>query len=687
MTTAMTNDQPARDFSQLSFKPWSHLIADTVVWLSIVASLTIFRGLLLLVFQAQLSPNTGIHAIIRCFGTGIHYDIQIATYAVMPSLLITLVAFVKPLGVWHLRVRKATMVFSVTACVFAFVTDLAYFAEYQDQFNHWIFGLAYDDRRAIFQTIWKSYPILWITFGALVAIVAGIWGIARLCQIISLRIDVPSRYSLGFFKVLVPIFIITFAVVGSRGSLGHRPMQLKDAATTGDAFLNKIVVNPFVALKYAVEQHRRLQTAQGLKYILPSGDILSAARSLFPQKTNTLALDDYLARMSPGCRIKPTHIFLIVMESYDAWPFHPPFKELGLTKKLEQMGKEGIQTIAFVSGAEGTMGSLSTIITGLPFTDVNVNYRTSIRGGLPTSIAPIFKRLGYRPRFFYGGYLSWQRLGDFCREQGFDEIFGGDQIQTGSQPTGNEWGADDEVLFNFVLKHMGSEPTFNMIMTTSYHPPFSVDVKSKGFPRESLAKTQLGRQLGPDQLRVYGHLWYADRVLGAFAEACEHQLERPLIAVTGDHYSRRYPQNLRPTIFERRAVPFVLSGQKVLAHVDRSAALAGSHIDIVPTLLNLAAPPGFPYHSFGRDLLDPTQPQIGFGVRTVVGTNFVFEIDTPAAAEDLQGHPFRSDLPTDLLRSNYNQLHALSWWRVMQGNLLLTNSPSPPIRAVPALPK
>ena len=681
----MTNDQPARDLSQSSVKPWSQLIADAVVWLSIVASLTIFRGLLLFVFHEQLSPNTGIHAIIRCFGTGIQFDIQIATYAVMPSLLMTLIAFVKPLGVWHLRVRKATMVFSVTACVFAFVTDLAYFAEYQDQFNHWIFGLIYDDRRAIFQTIWKSYPILKITLGALVTIAAGVWGITRLCQIISSHFDVPTRYSAGFFKILVPIFIIAFAAAGSRGSLGRRPMQLKDAAITGDAFLNKIVMNPFAALKYAVALHLRLQTAQGLKDFLPSGDVLSAARSLFPQRTNAHTLDDYLVRISSGYPTKPTHIFLIVMESYDAWPLQPQFKELGLTKKLEQMGKEGIQAVAFVSAAEGTIASLSAIITGLPFTDVNANYRASIGDGLSTSIAPIFKRLGYRPRFFYGGYLSWQRLGDFCREQGFNEVFGGDQMR--SKLTGNEWGVDDEVLFDFVLKHTGSEPTFNVIMTTSYHPPFSVDLKSTSFPEEALARTQLGRQLGPDQLRIYGHLWYADRALGAFAEACEQQLERPLIAVTGDHYSRRYPPNLRPTIFERKAVPFVLSGQKALAHVDRPVALAGSHIDIAPTLLNLAAPSGFSYHSFGRDLLDPTQPQIGFGVRAVVGTNFIFEIGGTAATEDLQGHLIKPDLSTDLLRSNYNQLHALGWWRVMQGNLLLTNSPSPPVRALPALPK
>ena len=612
-----------------------------------------------------------MQVVVRCFGTGIHYDIQVATYILMPSLLMTLTAFVTSLGAWHSRVRKATVIFSMTACVFVFVTDLAYFVEYQDQFNHWVFGLIYDDRRAIFQTIWKSYPILWLALGMMVAIAFKVWGVGRLCHAVSSRISVPPRFSLGFFKVLIPVLIVGFMVIGARGSLGRRPMQLKNAATTGDVFLNKLVLNPFVALQYAIKQHRHLQTSAGLESFLPNRDIVGAARSLFPQKTNANSLDDYLIRVSPGCLTKPNHIFLVVMESYDSWPMQPQFTELGLAKNLERMGKEGLQATAFVSAAEGTMPSLTAIITGLPFTDVNANYRASIRHGLPSSIAPIFKRLGYRPRFFYGGYLSWQRLGDFCIEQGFDEVFGGDQMST--QLTGNEWGVDDEVLFRFVLDHTGNEPTFNIIMTTSYHPPFSVDLVTKGFSDLKLAKTELGRQLNPDQRRIYGHLWYADHALGDFADACEQGLKKPLLAVTGDHFSRRYPPDLRPTLFERKAVPFVLSGREVLAHINRSASFAGSHLDIAPTLICLAAPPNFSYHSFGRDLLDPAQPQIGFGVGAVVGTNFIFETGNTSPVEDLQGH-VQSVLRTNSLKLNYNQLHALGWWRVMRGGLFPTNS-------------
>ena len=657
--------------SSAATTPWNCLLADAAVWSVLVCLLVGFRGLLLWAFRAQLAPESGIEAVARCFGTGLHFDIQIATYALIPSFMLTLTACFVSVGAWHARVHKATVILSMIACTVAFVGDLAYFQEYQDQFNHWIFGLIYDDRRAIVQTIWKSYPILWLALGMLGAGLAGVGSIGRLCHAVSARSRVSPAFSSGLFKVLLPVVMMGFIVLGARGSLGSRPMQLKDAAVTGDAFLNKLVLNPFSALSFAVKQQRQLQTSAGLEGFLPDGDIVGAARSWFPEKTSAEALDDYLIRVSPGCRTQPKHIFLIVMESYDAWPMQPQFAEWGLAQNLARLGRDGIQATAFVSAAGGTMPSLTAIITGLPFTDVHANYQASIRQGLPTSIAPIFKRLGYRARFFYGGYLSWQRLGDFCREQGFDDVFGGDRMS--AKVTGNEWGVDDEVLFRYVLDHTGGEPTFDMIMTTSYHPPFTVDLKSKGFPAEALAHTEAGRHLSPDELRIYGHLWYADHTLGVFADACEQRLERPLLAVTGDHYSRRYPPDLRPTLFQSKAVPFVLSGREVLACVNRPAALAGSHLDIAPTLISLAAPPGFAYHSAGRDLLDPAQPQMGFGAGVVVTTNFILEAGGDAPAEDLWGHPVQPLPATNPLKLKYNQLHALGWWRIMHGGLLPTS--------------
>jgi phosphoglycerol transferase MdoB-like AlkP superfamily enzyme len=307
------------------------------------------------------------------------------------------------------------------------------------------------------------------------------------------------------------------------------------------------------------------------------------------------------------------------------------------------------------------------IITGLPFARAFVNFQPIVRRGLPTASAPIFKQLGYKPRFFYGGYLSWQRMGEFCREQGFEEIYGGDQMTSGSRP--NEWGVEDEQLFRFVLEHTGSEPTFNLIMSTSYHPPYSVDVKKKGFDPSVVRADPLGARLSAEELRVLGHLWYSDKCVGDFVSEAAHKLERPLFAITGDHYSRKQYVSARPThtLYESLAVPLVIYGPRALENVRAPAGIAGSHLDIVPTFVDLAAPRGFEYHAFGRDLFDQSQSQAGFGCNAVMGPDFILKINDPAHVENLQGQP-RSDVDANGLALHYRQLHALGWWRAMKGN-------------------
>jgi phosphoglycerol transferase MdoB-like AlkP superfamily enzyme len=246
-------------------------------------------------------------------------------------------------------------------------------------------------------------------------------------------------------------------------------------------------------------------------------------------------------------------------------------------------------------------------------------------------------------------------------------VYGGDQVtpRTG----GNEWGIDDEDLFRFVLARTGPEPTFNLIMSTSYHPPYSVDLKEKGFDLEALKANPICAGHSDSELRILGHLWYADKSVSDFVAASERKLDRPLFAITGDHYSRKKFVSVRPmqTTYDQLAVPLILAGLKMLENVSHPSTLAGSHLDILPTLVDLSAPKGFEYHAFGRDLFDFSQPQLGFGCNAAIGPDFVLRIHQPTHVEDLRGQP-ASDVNGREMALHYRRLSALGWWRVMKGN-------------------
>jgi phosphoglycerol transferase MdoB-like AlkP superfamily enzyme len=659
METTVPRSRPTNAFGQL--------VADMALWLALVLLFVAFRFTLFWIFRGELAEPLNARSFLRCFETGLRSDTCAAMWALLPSLMLTLVGFWRPLGKWHQRLRLLTTAVVLTLCAVVFITDVGYFAEYDNQFDHWIFGLIYDDLRAIMTTIWKSYHVIALVLISAIAVAIATWCLNKLSRATA-SAKVPDLISTKWAYTVTAVAVLLWALVGTRVWPHGHLVSVKNAPGTSDSFLNKIVLNPFFALRYAIWQERNMQKITGLRTILPHGDIRSAAAALYPEGKTAATLDDCIKRTASGnFRTPPSHIFIVVMESYDAWAMQPEYVSLHLTDRLSALGSEGILVRSFISSGSSTMESLGTIITGLPFARVLVNYQSAVRQGVPTAIASIFKRLGYRTRYFLGTNLSWERSGEFCREQGFDEVYGGDQM--GLRSSGNEWGVDDEDLFQFVLKNTGPEPSFNLIMTSSYHPPYSVDVEKKGFDLNALKSTSICAGLSKRQLQILGHLWYSDKCVAEFATKAEAELDRPLFAITGDHYSRKKFVSVRPmrTLYDQFAVPLVLYGRKALQNVRAPTTLAGSHLDILPTLIDLTAPEGFVYHAFGRDLLDESQTQVGFGCNSVMGPNFIFRIHNLAQLEDFNGQPV-AGVDAKALALHYRQLEALGWWRAVKGN-------------------
>ena len=657
----------ARNLQPRSTLPFQQLLADVLLWLALVLLFVAFRVTLFWIFGRHLSPHPSAHAFYRCLDTGLRSDTCVATWALLPTFALTLIGFVRPLGIWHQRVRQLTAVVVLTLCAAIFVVDVGYFAEYDNQFDHWIFGLVYDDLHAILTTIWKTYHVVALFLISGIALVLTVWALNKLIRITE-NAELPAFVGKKWSRAISLVVLGLWVLVGLRIWPGNYLVAVKNAGATGDIFLNKIVLNPFFALRYAIWQERNLQKTAGLRTILPDGDVRAAAEALFPKTINAPTVDDCAKRTAQGpIGAPPSDIFVVVMESYDAWPMEADYASLHLTDQLKMLGQNGVQVQAFLSAGASTIESLGTIITGLPYSRVMVNYQPAVRGGLPSAVANIFKRLGYRTRFFYGGFLSWERIGEFCREQGFDEVYGGDSVtpRTG----GNEWGVDDEDLFRFVLAHAGTQPSFNLIMSTSYHPPYSVDLAKKGLDVNTLKANPICARLSQSDLRILGHLWYADKSVGQFVADAEQKLERPIFAITGDHFSRKKFVSVRPmqTLYDQLAVPLVIYGRKALEKVQSPSNLAASHLDILPTLIDLAAPSGFEYNAFGRDIFDASQPQLGFGCNAVIGPNAILRVHQPGHVEDLEGHPV-SDVNGKELALHYRRLSALGWWRAMKGN-------------------
>lgn len=647
----------------------SHYQKDLKLWLFFMAVLSAFRVCFIVIFRSKLSPTAGAGDILLAFVNGMRFDAMAAAWWSAIPFLASAVCAVFDLRAFADRLRRIFAAAFAVVSPLAFISAIVFFREYNEPFNHFIFNLYYDDTRAILSTIWSGYhPIVnFLAMGALgygLARLAGVYQQSRFFLHDITEIWTPSRV----VRVLASVAVVVLLAGALRGSFGHRPAKIDDAAVTADAFLNKAVLNPYSALVYAYTAHKKLsRIIGGLENYLPDGNVRRAAEAAFGSRSSQ-DLDDYLARTAPGARNKPPrHIFLVVMESYDAWPLMDPYASLGLARELGRLGREGLSVARFLPASDGTATSLCSLVSGLHDSFAVMNYQRSSERPFPSSIALSFQRLGYRTRFFYGGYPSWQRIGEFIHNQGFEELYGGGSM--GSQAVHTEWGVEDDALFSFaegVVAAAPDQPSFNIILTTSYHPPYELDVYGKGFPLRTMPEDLAPQFDGTTSLVMLGHLWYSDQCIGNFVRSAEKKLPGSLFAFTGDHFSRKFLNN-HPPAFEGSAVPFILYGKDVLQGVQLPADAVGSHIDIGPTLIELAAPKGFRYHALGRSVFERRPEPLAFSRDFVLAPNYL--LDTRVQTyHPVPGRPLPSPLPDPqeptLL---HHRLLGISWWRTMRG--------------------
>lgn len=673
------NVQPAADIESPASAPasggWRVFLAqsqkDFKFWLFAVIWLGLLRAVMLTVFASSLGPAATWGEILKGALTGARFDICVASFWTLPLVVASLATWagLRERSVERFRLVLAGL-FSVLS-TFVGIVAIGFFSEYKDHFNHWIFGLVFDDVKAVMQTVWASYPVI----PAFLCLAAGIvitWLLLkRLLARPLVSADRLERYTLSWPRRMALVVLLLGAVfAGLRGSVVTRPIQLKDAAVTADPVLNKMVLNPYSALRYAISHQLTLLRGRDLRALWPGGDILEAARVAYPARPAHGDLDALIERVAGGPPAKPPrHIFLIIMESYDAWPFLPRYQSLGLVGGAQALAREGVLIRAFVPAGSGTMQSVGALVTGLPEVGAVVNYQPASRRPFPTTAPAIFKRLGYRTRMFYAGYLSWQRFGDFSKDQGFEEIYGGGDMVQGR--LSREWGVEDDQLFDFILNKIPPDPpSFNVILSAGYHRPFTTDVYGKGFPLRTVPEDIKPLWEGAVSLAALGHFWFADQALSNFIVRAEQRLPDPVFAATGDHWSRDFLHE-RPNIYERNAVLMLWRGQDILPPVSDPAGLAGSHLDIVPTLVELAAPAGFKYHAFGGNLFAPDREQIGSGLPATVGPDFITFHPSPEVTLSLWDMQPRPTKPEEFkAMQRWRAIRALAWWRLMKGSAL-----------------
>jgi phosphoglycerol transferase MdoB-like AlkP superfamily enzyme len=527
-----------------------------------------------------------------------------------------------------------------------------YFREYNDQFNHFLFVALYDDRKAVLETIVTDFnPAI-----NLITIVA----ISMICFYIIRYFNKRNRIAEYLQKIkytpyrILFLSIIIFLFIGSiRGSFGNRPAMRKWSSVSRDPFLNKTIINPFRSLKYAISDFNKINKEYGENPFGVIGNNIS--------DNNRHTITSIIEKHSKGSTIKiPSQIFLIVMESYDSWPLLDKYSEFGIATNLKKIENKGASFVNFLPASASTMNSFGAIITGIPYSGVNISKIGAINESYPSSLFNQFKKLGYETNFFYGGFLSWQNIGNLVKNQGADNLYSASDA--GGKTASGVWGIEDDKLFKLVLNTIDKDTnSFNVILTTSYHPPYSIDIYGMGFQyrtEQDLPSKAQTQYTGAMPLKALGHIWYSDKSIGDFVSQAEDKYDKSLYCFTGDHFGRRFI-NSKPNLFEKSTVPFIIYGSDVKAQINTTP---GSHVDIIPTLVEMIAPKNYKYYSFGNSLFFNSDNKLGIGYHKIISKN---ELQYFSKNSDIQTYNFKTGTNSYITKSDYyseyRKFLSLSW--------------------------
>lgn len=319
-------------------------------------------------------------------------------------------------------------------------------------------------------------------------------------------------------------------------------------------------------------------------------------------------------RVASGSRIdKPQHIFFIVGESIPQWSLDKPYKKLNICPGLWDFkdNPHTAQVPNFLPAGNVSRPSIVSLLSGVYDAGMEINEREAFwHESLPTSLASQMKRLGYDTIYWYGGNASYGNFNHFGKAQGFDRVESA-SVFCGPHAPKTWVGVYDHVFLEHIEEKIKSleHPTFHFIYTTSNHGPYKMEDSLLDYDPEQVMPN-LGDDLKSNKKRnkELATYRYSDKAIFNFVNAMKEAFPDSLFVVTGDHSNLFGSLNNTSLIQRDYTLRDTFCTVGLLQHPaftkDTITAPIGTHMSLMPTIIEAIAPKGFEYYSIVPSLFD-----------------------------------------------------------------------------------
>lgn len=476
-------------------------------------------------------------------------------------------------GLWA-RLRTAWFSLWILVITFNEAATPAFMAEFGVRPNRQYVEYL-DTPGVVFSTIWQANRASLLT-GIGVAALAAYFA-RRILQRVPAGLGTPAPW----VRVLVLLPLLVGLGYAARGSLGHRPLSVSNAALSTDATVNDLALNSTYSVAYAVRQMLDEQERLRGYGHLPEGEALARVEAgmQLPAGAFTAPGRSTSHLLVPTAQLatKP-NLVILLQESLGA----QYFASLGgqpVAQKLETWRDRSFWfDQLYASGTRSARG-IEAVVTG--FQPTRTSSVIKLEGAQQEffTIARALKAQGYRTEFIYGGDASFDNMRRFFLNNGFDRVIDQADLEA-TAGFSTTWGVSDEDLYARVHEEVASHyrdgrPFFTLVFSTSNHPPYD-------FPAGRIDLVEQPKLTHRNAAR------YADHAVGSYLDRASRSAywANTLFTVVADHESRSVGNQLVP-IFSFHIPGFIAGGPVQPRIVSRLA----SQMDLLPTTLSLMGLP------------------------------------------------------------------------------------------------
>ena len=580
--------------------------------------LTIFRVVFLWIFQSQLA-TVPIEEILKSLWFGFRLSLKtVGTICLFGFILGTLVQTFVPK--WpSLRLKQIIYSIATILLTFLFLGRIPFYKIFNSSYNMMLINGKHDDIGAIVNTAINEYNAFFYIICAIVISVILTEFLLKVLSTSTKKYSINKVISTKWYPKtklaqwitgigLLIVFSLIFVVFRFGGALSYtNSINWESAARLNSNLLNETILDDAQALYRVKSIAKRTSELEDIH--LTPAELHEKIQSIGGNPSST-RFDEAFTKTITTERLQqqPQSINIILGESYGLWPFLTEFNEPG-AYLVEQGRKyaaspQAMGTQMALAQGTGTMPAIIGLLTGMPDTGMYPNYSVGmLQEPYGLGIGPVMKKLGYKTVFWYGGFSTWQNVKNFALEQGFDEFYDASEMPSNEI---NAWGVADGDMFKaistYMDKHRG-EKIINVIMTTSNHPPYSVNVAKEGYDADKVRKNLPDSIANTDkQINEMGHIWYADHVMGEFISKEEQSDPTSLFVITGDHSERfTFAREQSANVFS--TIPIIFYGQGIKKEWLSQDAF-GMSIQIIPTLAELVGRTGQTYEAMVPSLFN-----------------------------------------------------------------------------------